>query len=65
MIFLVSANERNDRIMVLTDPQSAFLMRAGQDQVDNKDYYGNEHDEMIEHNEYGEQIIKLRSDENG
>lgn len=54
-----------DQILTLTDPQTALLMKVKPEKTDSKDYYGNEFDEMIEHNEFGEQIIKLRSDYNG
>ena len=48
-----------DRLIAVTSPD-ALAMLHPEKSYDPKDYYGNEDDEMIEFDEFGQKIIKVK-----
>ena len=48
-----------EQLIVVTDPRSAYFLNANKQDngFDSKEYYGNEHDEFIQHNEFGEKVV--------
>lgn len=62
--FLRTQNrELTDRIMALADTRAYAAVNLGAGRVNPKEYYGNDEDEIISHDQFGQRILVKKDPE--